>query len=184
MWKVCSGFFSLHCFDACNVFLWFTWYSAVPIQYQAWWKDQYRENSFTDDKEVETLFNKKSNNSHGNSITTQVAWERNMFYQSHLSLILVTEDCRLPPRLLNPLRPHSPLSLTLQRKAAAWTCEMLNLMFAGAAMWQEGFFYVFISDPPTPYHVFASNCQNNMQGQSSVMPRKHVHRVPSVNRLF
>lgn len=33
------------------MFLWFTWYSADSIQYQAWWKD-----SFTDDKEVETLF--------------------------------------------------------------------------------------------------------------------------------
>lgn len=128
------------------------------------------------------FFTKKSNSSHGSSITTQVAWERNMFYQSRLSLILVTNNSRLPPRPLNPLRSHSPSSLTLQRNAAAWTCEMLNLMLAGAAMWQEVFF-MYLSQSP-PYHVFASNCQNNMQGQSSVVPRKHVHTVPSVNKLF
>lgn len=38
-----------------------------------------------------------------------------------------------------------------------------------------------LSLSPSSCHVLASNCQNNMQGQSSMAPRKYVHTVHSVN---
>lgn len=136
---------SLRLFDSRYLFLSLTLHSLCRLQYQAWWKDRYGKNSLSDDEEVETLLTKKSNSS--SSITTQVAPEKNILCQSRLSWTQAAEHCGLRPGPLNPLRPDRPSLWMLQRKAAAGTHEMLNLMFAGADMWWEGVFMSWSQSP-------------------------------------
>ncbi len=168
--------------------------SALPLQYQAWWSDRYGKSSLSDDEEVETLLTQKSNSSR-NALTTSVTpaldtrstW-KNVLCWSRLFWTQAVEDFGLLLGSFKPLRADQLFANT-----SAFIMNPAEKSYSGKNVFKVSMIHWvpcshvigggFMSLCSLPHHVPASNCQNNMQGQSSMTPRKHVHTVHSVNTL-